>query len=166
MEASSAERVLERFADDQVYFMRLTIDDLSDMWPYVAPLLERACLHSGGRYEPMHIVERVASGEFGLLYGTKGYEPRVLAVVAEDVRPTGLRMLEIVLLGGSPAEDNKPVLRNCMTQLKSWCRENGFDRIVMATRDGFARMFPEFKATARVLEFEIRADNFTGEAPQ
>lgn len=139
------------FAPDAVIPLRFTFDDAAACWGAIGPLLQRACDHSGGRFSPEHVMHAVRDGSFQLWGVARGRDLLCTCVTMLHTYPTGLRTVEVVLLGG----EQKDALLPFIKVLATFGADNGCERVEFIGRKGFEREMPEAKATARLYEMEI-----------
>lgn len=131
--------------------MRFTHDDAVACLPAVAPLLKRACDHSGGRFAPEHIMHGLQEGFFQLWGVARDRDLLCVCVTMLHTYPTGLKTVEIILLGGDQKEALYPFLKT----LATFGADNGCERVEFFGRRGFERDLPEARATARLYEVDI-----------
>lgn len=74
--------------------------ELASRWPEIEPLLRKATARTGGRYEPIHVLQMAMAGRAGFwLIEDDG---ALIAVAVGEVRqwPTGLKDLDIPFVAG------------------------------------------------------------------
>lgn len=136
--------------------IRISAEDLTDarVRAAVAPLLERACEHSGGRFAPEHVVYGLAEGFFQLWGVVRGHELLCCCVTTLHTYPTGLKTVEVMLLGGDPRSFDETIYQFIKT-LTAFGAENECDRVEFAGRDGFARRVDGVRTIGRLYEADI-----------
>lgn len=132
---------------------RISAQDIDDdrVAEAVAPLLQRACDHSGGRFEPAHIAHGLREGFFQVWGVARGARLLCVCVTTLHTYPTGLKTLEVILLGG----ERRDVVLPFMKVLASFGADHGCERVEFFGRRGFEREIPEAKIAGLLFEVEI-----------
>lgn len=112
------------------------------VWPKVEDLITKACEHADGLYTPAAIFRGLTVGFYDqgrpdayLLVAIKDRAPIAAAVVSILTYPTGVKVLEVIALGGSA---RKSWLR-FDPLLAQWAADEGCDRVRFYGREGWGK---------------------------
>lgn len=89
---------------DKLEFSRVMNGDLPVIWPEISQYVKDTIKYSAGRYTEKTIVDLVISGFMQLWVVTEGQEVLLSMVTQIMNYPTGLRVCDIILLGGKNIE--------------------------------------------------------------
>lgn len=131
-----------------------------DLAPMVFPLVQKACDFSGGRHDP-HATLQACAGQipdrimqlwvFGSVGGGEEATIDAIGVTQVNEYPTGLKTLEMVLVGGSSSDEWLPF----EDRFAEIARVNGCQRLECFGRRGWAKRLPHWKGTYMLFEREI-----------
>lgn len=139
---------------------------------HILPLVEKACEHSGGRFDARCVFENCAglnqryTWYLWVVFNpekatekTFGDSVKAIAVTALADYPTGLRFGETLLIGGhGPAEDWLEYIDG----LKDWARKNGAHRMQYIGRRAWQRKMRgsgiNWKPVMTMFEHDLEAD--------
>lgn len=119
-------------------FQRVKWDMLADVWEALRPFVEAACARTGDRFTPKWVAQRLGSRTDALwvMLEADG-TPRGIVTTHLGEYPTGLRVLEIIMLAG--ADVGRENARACWAALQAYKHEQGCARIEWNGRRGFTR---------------------------
>ena len=133
--------------------------------PKVMDLIERACEYSGGRFDPISTLQACAGVEpnrqwqLWIAGYTGGDEPPTMdsiAITAITVYPTGLKLLEMILVAG----DGARAWLQFDDFVADWARKQGCERVQAFGRRGWSRTLPKsWRQSTVIFEREIGIDN-------
>lgn len=128
---------------------------IMDRWDQIAPLLEKACSFSGDRFTPETVLDGLLSGA-GHLQLFIAFEDddsiKAAAVTCLTVFGTGLKVCEILLLGG---EERKGWL-HFQDNVRRWAANQGCDRMVIHGRKGWVKDLSDWKVTGMTFERPVK----------
>lgn len=112
-------------------------DDVTRLWPVLEPFVVRALANSGGRYEPVHVMNAAVNGEMQVWVVAENLEVEPKAAVVTEVRtyPTGLKELNIFGVAGWEAAG----WRHLVSQLEQYARNSGCKVAIGCGRPGWGR---------------------------
>ena len=108
------------------------IDKLADVWPEVAPWLERAIQHGQGDENVFDVFVALARGSYVLWHS-----PGRFAAVVQIVRYPRQTVATVIYCGGSGLSE----IEAAFDFGRKWGRENGVDAIRIWGREGWERLF-------------------------
>lgn len=126
------------------------VNDLPKAWPMLAPLIEKACAHSGGDFTPKGVVDGMFEGRFQLQALVQGAEPLAVMVTSIERAPSGETILFVNLVGGRGMEDWTPF----QPQLLEAARSYGCTRLRAIGRKGLTRKLPDWRLTGWIMEID------------
>ena len=111
------------------------------VWPTAMPLLINPIDRSGGRLSVDSVYSWLMAGKFHLWVVREGNE--TLAVLVTEIRnyPTGLRVFNVMLLGGSLRDR----WLGLWPEMADWARKQGCTKAEMAGRKGWSRVLKDWK---------------------
>jgi|TARA_R110000796_G_scaffold106751_1_gene217253 hypothetical protein len=109
--------------------------DIYLIWKYINKFLERSCKRSNGRHTIDTIYKQLIDNEVHLWIAFDAEEDLIKGCVVTNFvyYPTGLKMLNILQLGGKNMEDWMEVVRPKITQ---WAKQNKCEGIEATGRKG------------------------------
>jgi len=129
--------------------------------PKVMDLVERACEYSGGRFDPVSTLQACAGADpnrhwqLWIAGYSGGDEPPTMdsiAVTAITVYPTGLKLLEMILVAG----ENARSWLQFEDFVAAWAKREGCQRLQALGRRGWSRTLPKhWRQSAVIYEREI-----------
>lgn len=127
-------------------------NDMPILWPHIQGMLREACEWSAGQFSVAGVVAGIMNGEYrpAVFFDEKD-KPQSLMILSVSQFPTGKRILEVLLASGSALKE----WLTLQPQLDAYAKENECSSLRMIGREGLARLMPEWKRTAIVLEREI-----------
>ncbi len=123
--------------------------------PRYFDLLSKACEWSGGRFEPHATLKACAEEDARLqlwIFGERGggVEPSIdaIAVTAINSYLTGMKTLEVILVGGQGARDWLPF----EDDLAAFALSQGCSRLECFGRRGWAKTLPHWRPSYQLFE--------------
>ena len=138
----------------EVKVTKLPQEAIMDRWEQVSPLLDKACSYSGGRFTPETVLQGLMSGG-GQLQLFVAFEDdatvKAAAVTCLTVFGTGLKVCEILLLGG---HERKSWLHFQKT-IRRWAKTQGCERMLVHGRKGWVKDLSDWKVSGMIFERPI-----------
>jgi hypothetical protein len=125
------------------------------LWEVLHPLLQRACDFSGGRFTPESVAHQILNRSFDL-WGVARPSGQIIAVAVTCVSdyPTGLRVMEVLLVSGQDRQSWLHFQGPLREQAARW----GCQKMQMVGRKGWAKSLPDWNQAAVMFEIEVNAD--------
>lgn len=120
-------------------FQRIKGEAMAACWPALRGFIEKACALSGGRYSTGWVARQLAARAdclWALIERDTG-RPRGVVVTRIGEYPTGLRALEVILLGGEAV--GRFAAQDCFQALRAYAREQGCAHVEWIGRPGLKR---------------------------
>tara|TARA_Y100001937_G_C7129672_1_gene336636 strand:+ start:2411 stop:2908 length:498 start_codon:yes stop_codon:yes gene_type:complete len=111
--------------------------DIKNIWDKVNTMIYRACKRSGGRHDTHTVYSDLINNHQHLWLAINTVNDTVMACATSQfiMYPTGLKMLDIVMLGGSHKEN---WLKDGWQVLENWAKDNDCSGIQCVGRRGLA----------------------------
>lgn len=126
-------------------------EDVHIWWPAALRVLAEPLGMTGGRLSPESVLCWLVGGQFQLWVVRDGDGVQAASVTEVRTYPTGLRALNIVVLGGAHRERWLHVL----SEIEAWAEQRGCSRLEMAGRKGWGRILTDWKQTTVDMEKEL-----------
>jgi len=128
---------IEMEEHEKIEFSAVLPKDVYLVWKYVDKFLKRSCKRSNGRHTIDTIYKQLIDNQCHLWITYNTEEDKVIgcAVTNFVYYPTGLKMLNILQLGGKKMQDWVEIGRPIIT---NWAKQNNCDGIEAIGRKGFA----------------------------
>jgi hypothetical protein len=126
-------------------------DLLIPLWPVLEPLLEKACAYSEGRFTPESVGLAVTQGEFDLWGAMRDGAWLAIAVTCVSDYPSGLRVMEVLLVSGEDRQSWLHFEKPLRTQARKW----NCHKMQMVGRRGWGKSLPDWRAVATMYEVDV-----------
>lgn len=116
--------------------------DIYLIWKYIDKFLEKSCRRSNGRHTIDTIYKQLIDNQVQLwvVYNTEEELIKGCIVTNEVYYPTGLKMLNILQLGGKNMQDWMDIGKSI---LLNWAKKNNCDGIEAVGREGMSNWLTE-----------------------
>ena len=121
------------------------------IWPDAARMLAPAIEQTGGRLSLSSVLSWLTAGHYQLWLVHDDAGPK--AVIVTEIRnyPTGMRTLNMILLGG----DGLDSWLHLWPNIERWAAEHGCIKAEMTGRSGWARVLKDWRQTMIDMEKDI-----------
>lgn len=110
-------------------------DALTDMWPIVEPMIQKACAGSNGRFKPGDIAKAIAERDFQLWVALRAQGPQAMAVT-RIVKFPQVTVCEVLACVGEDRED----WVDHLSTIEAWAVSQGAKQMHSIARTGWARV--------------------------
>lgn len=134
---------------DELRFGAFRPAEIDDFWPYVEAQVARACEFSYGRFSADNIYEFALQGIVTIWAVVNPQsEVRAVVVTQQTEYPTGLRALEVMLVGG----ENRHDWLHFESKLEEHARREGCHVMQMYGRRGWERDLKHWRVASTLME--------------
>ena len=147
MEESSAEQLLSADAPRLVW---IEPQQLPRVWPFIEPVLQKACSESRGEFSIQRIVANLENWPLLAIVREEGVQAVMVTCVTQ--MPDNTRVLDCLLAAGEAAKD-WPLVDE---EFDAFAKQFGCSRVrIPCARKGWLKTLPHWRIRGYVLEREI-----------
>ena len=135
-------QVAKKLDQPKIEISAVLSKDIYLIWKYIDKFLEKSCRRSNGRHTIDTIYKQLIDNQVQLwvVYNTEEDLIKGCIVTNEVYYPTGLKMLNILQLGGKNMQDWMDIGKSILLK---WAKKNNCDGIEAVGREGMSNWLTE-----------------------